>query len=92
AQSGQSAGGTADSRMESESAPGSPEQQPSVGESSVVIHSSSYSTGHTYTQPSPAQNLNTGAGGGCEVEPDVADAVLPAEVVAVVLLLLPLLP
>ncbi|MCI95470.1 hypothetical protein A2U01_0116768, partial [Trifolium medium] len=41
AQSGQSAGGTAGSRKEFESAPCSPEQQPSVGESSVVIHSPS---------------------------------------------------
>ncbi|MCI39212.1 hypothetical protein A2U01_0060443, partial [Trifolium medium] len=37
-------------------------------------------------QPSPAQNQNTGAAGGCEVGPDVAlDVVLT--VVAVVLLL-----
>ncbi|MCI65651.1 hypothetical protein A2U01_0086909, partial [Trifolium medium] len=34
------------------------------------------------------QNLNTGADGGCEVDPDVA----PAVVVDVVLLLLPGLP
>ncbi|MCI74860.1 hypothetical protein A2U01_0096124, partial [Trifolium medium] len=37
----------------------------------------------------PAQNLNTGADGGCKVEPDVAAAVLLAVVMAVVLLLLP---
>ncbi|MCI71940.1 hypothetical protein A2U01_0093203, partial [Trifolium medium] len=41
-------------------------------------------------QSSPAQNLNTGAGGGCEVDPD--NVVLPAVVMAVVLLLLPELP
>ncbi|MCI66107.1 hypothetical protein A2U01_0087365, partial [Trifolium medium] len=39
------------------------------------------------SQPSPAQNLNTGAGGGCEVELDAAPAVLLAVVVVVVLLL-----
>ncbi|MCI96338.1 hypothetical protein A2U01_0117638, partial [Trifolium medium] len=38
------------------------------------------------TQPSPAQNLNTGADGGCKVESDAA--VLPTVVVVVVLLLL----
>ncbi|MCI82826.1 hypothetical protein A2U01_0104100, partial [Trifolium medium] len=38
----------------------------------------------------PAQNLNTGADGGCEVDPDAA--VLLAVVVAVVLLLLPVTP
>ncbi|MCI87074.1 hypothetical protein A2U01_0108355, partial [Trifolium medium] len=43
-------------------------------------------------QPSPGQNLYTGAAGGCEVEHDAAPAVLPAVVVAVVLLLLPELP
>ncbi|MCI98210.1 hypothetical protein A2U01_0119513, partial [Trifolium medium] len=47
AQSGQSAGGTADSRRESESAPCNPEQQSSVWESSVVIPSPSCSTAHT---------------------------------------------
>ncbi|MCI58201.1 hypothetical protein A2U01_0079455, partial [Trifolium medium] len=41
--------------------------------------------------PSPAQNQNNGAAGGCEEEPDVA-AVLPAVVVAVVLPLLPVTP
>ncbi|MCI72211.1 hypothetical protein A2U01_0093474, partial [Trifolium medium] len=35
-------------------------------------------------------NLNTGADGGCEVDPDAA--VLPIVVVVVVLLLLPVLP
>ncbi|MCI82623.1 hypothetical protein A2U01_0103897, partial [Trifolium medium] len=40
----------------------------------------------------PAQNQNNGAAGGCEVEPDVAHAVLLTVVVAVVLLLLPGLP
>ncbi|MCI74847.1 hypothetical protein A2U01_0096111, partial [Trifolium medium] len=39
-----------------------------------------------------AQNLNTGADRGCEVEPDAASAVLLAVVVVVVLLLLPVLP
>ncbi|MCI74657.1 hypothetical protein A2U01_0095921, partial [Trifolium medium] len=42
--------------------------------------------------PSPAQNLNTGADGGCKVEPDAAPTVLLAVVVAVVLQLLPELP
>ncbi|MCI83480.1 hypothetical protein A2U01_0104756, partial [Trifolium medium] len=41
---------------------------------------------------SPTQNLNTGADGGCEVEPDAVPAVLLTVVVAVVLLLLPVLP
>ncbi|MCI95524.1 hypothetical protein A2U01_0116822, partial [Trifolium medium] len=49
------------------------------------------SAAHRESQPSPAQNLNTGAAKGCEVEPDVAPAVVLA-VVAVVLLLLPVLP
>ncbi|MCI47523.1 hypothetical protein A2U01_0068765, partial [Trifolium medium] len=31
-------------------------------------------------QPSPAQNLNTGADGGCKVDPDAAPDVLPAVV------------
>ncbi|MCI92202.1 hypothetical protein A2U01_0113498, partial [Trifolium medium] len=47
AQTGQSAGSTAGSRRESESAPCNPEQQLSVGESNVVIPSPSYNTGHT---------------------------------------------
>ncbi|MCI84839.1 hypothetical protein A2U01_0106117, partial [Trifolium medium] len=38
-------------------------------------------------QPSPVQNQNTGAAGGCEVEPDATSAVVL--VVAVALLLLP---
>ncbi|MCI80903.1 hypothetical protein A2U01_0102175, partial [Trifolium medium] len=38
------------------------------------------------------QNLNIGADGGCEVDPDVAPAVLPTVVVAAVVLLLLLLP
>ncbi|MCI91859.1 hypothetical protein A2U01_0113154, partial [Trifolium medium] len=46
-QSGQFAGGTAGSKKESEYAPCNPEQQPSVGESSAIIPSPSYSTGHT---------------------------------------------
>ncbi|MCI71437.1 hypothetical protein A2U01_0092700 [Trifolium medium] len=33
--------------------------------------------------------MNTGADGGCEVDPDAADVVLPVVVVAVVLPLLP---
>ncbi|MCI81603.1 hypothetical protein A2U01_0102877, partial [Trifolium medium] len=37
-------------------------------------------------------NMNTGADGGCEVEPDAAPALLLSVVVAVVLLLLPELP
>ncbi|MCI92242.1 hypothetical protein A2U01_0113538, partial [Trifolium medium] len=44
---GQSAGGTAGSRRESGPELYSLEQQPSVGESSVVILSPSYNTGHT---------------------------------------------
>ncbi|MCI61860.1 hypothetical protein A2U01_0083117, partial [Trifolium medium] len=47
AQPGQSAGGTADSMTESEPKLCNPEQQPSVGESSVVIPSPSCSTAHT---------------------------------------------
>ncbi|MCI25215.1 hypothetical protein A2U01_0046404, partial [Trifolium medium] len=51
------------------------------------------SAAHRESQPSPAQNPNTGAAKGCEVEPDAALAVLLAVVVvAVVLLLLPGLP
>ncbi|MCI97764.1 hypothetical protein A2U01_0119065, partial [Trifolium medium] len=46
-QSGQSAGGTAGSMRESEYELCSPEQQPSVGESNVVIPSPSDNTGHT---------------------------------------------
>ncbi|MCI57115.1 hypothetical protein A2U01_0078366, partial [Trifolium medium] len=69
AQSGQSAGGTAGSRRESESVPGSPVWQPSVGEKSVEVSSPSYSAAHRGSQPSPAQNQNTGAAGGCKVEP-----------------------
>ncbi|MCI66827.1 hypothetical protein A2U01_0088085, partial [Trifolium medium] len=42
---------------------------------------------HRESQPSLAQNLNNGAAGGCEVEPDAAPAVLLA-----VVLLLPRLP
>ncbi|MCI37048.1 hypothetical protein A2U01_0058272, partial [Trifolium medium] len=41
------------------------------------------------TQSSPTQSRNTGAAGGCEVDLDVAPAVLPA---VVVVLLLPELP
>ncbi|MCI62463.1 hypothetical protein A2U01_0083720, partial [Trifolium medium] len=47
AQSGQSARGTAGSMMESKPELCSPEQQSSVGESSVVIPSPSCSTAHT---------------------------------------------
>ncbi|MCI58914.1 hypothetical protein A2U01_0080169, partial [Trifolium medium] len=52
----------------------------------------SYSAGHRESQPSPARNRNTGAAEGCEMEPDAADdaADVEPEVVAVVLLLLPL--
>ncbi|MCI83852.1 hypothetical protein A2U01_0105128, partial [Trifolium medium] len=69
AQSGQSAGGTAGSRRES------------VGEKSVVVPNPSCNVAHKESQPSPAQNLNTVADGGCEVEPDAAPAVLLAVVV-----------
>ncbi|MCI65277.1 hypothetical protein A2U01_0086535, partial [Trifolium medium] len=55
--------------------------------SSVVIPSPSCNAAHRESQPSQAQNLNTGADGGCEVEPNAAPAVLPAVVVVVVLLL-----
>ncbi|MCI77916.1 hypothetical protein A2U01_0099186, partial [Trifolium medium] len=50
--------------------------------------SPSCSAAHRGSQPSPAQNQNTSAAGGCKVEPDAALAVLPA----VVLLLQPELP
>ncbi|MCI46835.1 hypothetical protein A2U01_0068076, partial [Trifolium medium] len=43
------------------------------------------------SQPSPAQNLNTGAAEGYEVELDAAPAVVLV-VVTVVVLLLPVLP
>ncbi|MCI90525.1 hypothetical protein A2U01_0111817, partial [Trifolium medium] len=66
AQTGQSAGGTAGSRRESESMPCSPVWQPSVGEKNVGVPSPSYSAAHSESQPSPAQNLNTDADGGCE--------------------------
>ncbi|MCI82618.1 hypothetical protein A2U01_0103892, partial [Trifolium medium] len=69
AQSGQSAGDTAGSRKESESGPCSPVWQPSMGEKSVVVPSPSCNAAHGVPQPSPAQNLNIGADGGCEVEP-----------------------
>ncbi|MCI51463.1 hypothetical protein A2U01_0072707, partial [Trifolium medium] len=39
------------------------------------------------SQPSPAQNLNTGAAEGCEVEPDATPVVVLVVVGAVVLLL-----
>ncbi|MCI72354.1 hypothetical protein A2U01_0093617, partial [Trifolium medium] len=52
------------------------------------VPSPSCSAAHRESQPSPAQNLYTGAAEGCEVEPDVAPTVL----LAVVLLLLPKLP
>ncbi|MCI51103.1 hypothetical protein A2U01_0072347, partial [Trifolium medium] len=64
----------------------------SVGEKSVEVPSSSCSAAHRGSQLSPAQNQNTGAASGCKVEPDAAPAVLPAVVVAVVLLLQPELP
>ncbi|MCI72622.1 hypothetical protein A2U01_0093885, partial [Trifolium medium] len=35
--------------------------QPSVGEKSVVVPNLSCSAAHRESQPSPAQNLNTGA-------------------------------
>ncbi|MCI71561.1 hypothetical protein A2U01_0092824, partial [Trifolium medium] len=66
--------------------------QPSVGEKIVEVPSPSYNAAHRGSQPSLAHNLNTGADGGCEVEPDDALAVLLAVVVAVVPLLLPVLP
>ncbi|MCI31540.1 hypothetical protein A2U01_0052752, partial [Trifolium medium] len=64
AQSGQSDGDTAGSMKESESGPCSPVWQSSVGEKSVVIPSPSYNVAHIESQPSPAQNMNTGADGG----------------------------
>ncbi|MCI39170.1 hypothetical protein A2U01_0060401, partial [Trifolium medium] len=69
-----------------------PEQQSSVGEKSAVAPNPSCSAAHRESQPSAAHNLNNGAAGGCEVDPDAAFAVLPAVVVAVVLMLLPELP
>ncbi|MCI66157.1 hypothetical protein A2U01_0087415, partial [Trifolium medium] len=59
-------------------------------EKSVVVPNPSCNAAHIKSQPSTAQNPNTGAVEGCEVEPDATPAVLLAEVVAVVLLLLPL--
>ncbi|MCI66744.1 hypothetical protein A2U01_0088002, partial [Trifolium medium] len=53
-----------------------PEQQPSVGVKSVVILNPSCSAAHKESQPSPSHNQNSGAAGGCEVDPDAA--VLPA--------------
>ncbi|MCI38020.1 hypothetical protein A2U01_0059248, partial [Trifolium medium] len=88
AQTGQSAGGTAGSRRESGPVLCNPGQQPSVGDSSVVIPNPSCSAAHKESQSSPTHNLNSGAAGGCEMDPDVA--VLLAVVVAVVLL--PVLP
>ncbi|MCI84255.1 hypothetical protein A2U01_0105531, partial [Trifolium medium] len=68
----------------------------SVGEKSVVVPNPSCNAAHRESQPSPAQNLYTGAAGGCEVEPDATPAVVLVVVlvvvVAVVLLLLPVLP
>ncbi|MCI89013.1 hypothetical protein A2U01_0110301, partial [Trifolium medium] len=52
----------------------SPAQQPSVGERSVVIPSPYCNAGHRESQPSLARNRNTGAAGGCVVDPDAADA------------------
>ncbi|MCI78203.1 hypothetical protein A2U01_0099473, partial [Trifolium medium] len=49
-----------------------PVLQPSVGEKSVVIPSSSCNAGHKESQPSAAHNLNAGAAEGCEVESDAA--------------------
>ncbi|MCI92868.1 hypothetical protein A2U01_0114165, partial [Trifolium medium] len=69
-----SAGGTAGSTKESESGTCSPVWQSSVGEKSVVVPSPSYNAAHIDSQPSLAQNPNTGADGGCEVEPDAAPA------------------
>ncbi|MCI54492.1 hypothetical protein A2U01_0075742, partial [Trifolium medium] len=63
-----------------------PEQQPSVREKSVVVPNPSCSAAHRESQPSATHNLNNGAAGGSKVEPDAAPAVLPAVVVAVVLL------
>ncbi|MCI84050.1 hypothetical protein A2U01_0105326, partial [Trifolium medium] len=59
-----------------------------VGEKSVVVPNPSCNAAHRESRPSPAQNLNTGANEGCEVDPDAA----PALLLAVVLLLLPELP
>ncbi|MCI89029.1 hypothetical protein A2U01_0110317, partial [Trifolium medium] len=50
----------------------------------MEVPSSSYNAAHRESQPSPAQNQNTGVAEGCKVEPDAAPAVLPAVVVAVV--------
>ncbi|MCI83569.1 hypothetical protein A2U01_0104845, partial [Trifolium medium] len=66
AQSCQSAGGTAGSRRESKSVLGSHVWQPSVREKSVEVPSPSCSAAHRELQPSPAQNQNNGAAGGCE--------------------------
>ncbi|MCI32473.1 hypothetical protein A2U01_0053687, partial [Trifolium medium] len=64
-----------------------PAQQPSVGERSVVIPSPSCNVGHRESQSSPARNRNTGAAGGCMMDPDAADAADAVEEVKVVLLL-----
>ncbi|MCI29008.1 hypothetical protein A2U01_0050212, partial [Trifolium medium] len=88
APSGQSAGGTAGSMKESEYVQCNPGWQSSVGEKSVVVPSSSCSAAHIVSQPSPAQNLNTGTVKGCEVEPDAA----PAVVLVVAVVLLPGMP
>ncbi|MCI61091.1 hypothetical protein A2U01_0082347, partial [Trifolium medium] len=64
APSGQYAGGTAGSMKESESRQCNPEWQPSVGVKSVVVPSPSCSAAQRESQPSPAQNLNTGAAEG----------------------------
>ncbi|MCI78246.1 hypothetical protein A2U01_0099516, partial [Trifolium medium] len=62
-----------------------------VGEKSVVVPNPSCNAAHIKSQSSPAQNPNTSAAEGCEMDPDAAPAVLLAEVVAVALLL-PVLP
>ncbi|MCI91271.1 hypothetical protein A2U01_0112565, partial [Trifolium medium] len=51
---------------------------------SVVIPNPSCSAARRESQPSSAHNQNSGAAGGCEVDPNAA--VLPAVVVDVVLL------
>ncbi|MCI57124.1 hypothetical protein A2U01_0078375, partial [Trifolium medium] len=61
--------------------------QPSVGEKSVLVPSPSCSAAHIESQPFRAQNRNTNAVGGCEVEPDAAPVVVLVEVAVVLLLL-----
>ncbi|MCI48504.1 hypothetical protein A2U01_0069747, partial [Trifolium medium] len=60
------------------------------GEKSAKVPNPSCNAAHRESQPSPVQNMYTGAAGECKVEPDAAPTVLPA--VVVLLLLLPELP